>query len=72
MPGFLHNTSQSNRENGFLSFIRLIGTCYFKKHLRAFVALKGHKIQHICITCGTPHYNDRKAQAVVPANKGGS
>ena len=43
MPGFLHNTSLNNRENGFLSFIRLIGTCYFKKHLSAFVALKGHK-----------------------------
>ena len=44
MPGFLHNTSLNNRENGFLSFIRFIGTCYFKKHLSAFVALKGHKI----------------------------
>ena len=43
MPGFLHNTSSNNKENGFLSFIRLIGTCYFKKHLSAFVALKGHK-----------------------------
>ena len=43
MPGFLHNTLPSNKEYGFLSFIRLIGTCYFKKHLTAFVALKGHK-----------------------------
>ena len=25
---------------GFLSFVRLIGTLYFKKHLSAFVALK--------------------------------
>ena len=43
MPGFLHNTTLTNRENGFLSFIRLTGTCYFKKHLTAFVAIKGHK-----------------------------
>jgi len=43
MPGFLHNTLPDNKEYGFLSFIRLIGTCYFKKHLTAFIALKGHK-----------------------------
>ena len=27
----------------FYHLFRLIGTCYFKKHLSAFVALKGHK-----------------------------
>ena len=43
MPGSLQNTSQSNKDIGFLSFIRLVGTFYFKKHLNAFVALKGHK-----------------------------
>ena len=43
MPGSLQNTSQSNKEIDFLSFIRLVGTFYFKKHLNAFVALKGHK-----------------------------
>ena len=43
MTGCLSNTSQMDKETGFLSFIRLIGTLYFKKHLPAFVALKGHK-----------------------------
>ena len=43
MLNFLHNTSLNSRENDILSFIGLIGTCYFKKHLTAFVALKGHK-----------------------------
>ena len=42
MPGYLHNTLTSNKQYGFLSFVRLIGTCYFKKHLTAFIALKGH------------------------------
>ena len=41
--GCLHNTSSANKEDSFLSFIRLIGTRYFKKHVTAFVALKGHK-----------------------------
>ena len=48
MPGCLHHTSSDNLQHGFLSFIRLIGTCYFKKHLTAFVALKGCKMpQHL-------------------------
>ena len=33
MPGFLSNTSPSNKHYGFLAFVRLVGTCYFKKHL---------------------------------------
>ena len=41
-PGCLSNTLPSNKQHGFLSFIRLVGTCYFKKHLSAFLALKGH------------------------------
>ena len=41
--GCLHSTSLGNTEDSFLSFIRLIGTCYFKKHATAFVAIKGHK-----------------------------
>lgn len=36
-PGSLHDTSKGN--NGYLSFIRLVGTCYFKKHLAAFISL---------------------------------
>ena len=46
MPGCLHHTSPETHQLGFLSFIRLIGTCYFKKYLAAFVALKGHKMPH--------------------------
>jgi len=42
MVGCLHQTSH-DKQYGFLSFIRLVGTCYFKKHATAFVALKGHK-----------------------------
>ena len=32
-PGFLNYTSSKDRTVGFLSFVHLIGTCYFKKHL---------------------------------------
>lgn len=38
MVGCLHQTSD-NKQSGFLSFIRLVGTCYFKKYATAFVAL---------------------------------
>ena len=43
MPGCLHHTLPHNRESGFLAFIRFIGTCYFKKHLPAFITLYGHE-----------------------------
>ena len=42
MEGSLEQTHMSNRETGFLAFIRLIGTCYFKRHLSAFISNKGH------------------------------
>ena len=42
MEGSLEETHQHDREIGFLAFIRLIGTCYFKKHLPAFISNKGH------------------------------
>ena len=42
MEGSLEQTHISNRETGFLAFIRLMGTCYFKRHLSAFVSNKGH------------------------------
>ena len=38
-PGSLNNT---NSMGGFFAFTRLIGTCYFKMHLTAFAATKGH------------------------------
>ena len=36
--GSLCQTDATNREQGFLSFIWLVGTCYFKKHIAAFIA----------------------------------
>ena len=43
MPGHLHHTLLHNRDNGFLSFVRFVGTCYFKRHLAAFISLYGHE-----------------------------
>ena len=37
--GSLHKTQPENKDDGFLAFIRLIGTSYFKKHLAAFNSL---------------------------------
>ena len=42
-PGCIHQTAPENKERGFLSFIRLVGCCYFKKHLASFVPLYGHE-----------------------------
>ena len=39
--GQLHETDQSCHKNGFLAFIRLVGTAYFKKHLTAFISTVG-------------------------------
>ena len=41
MPGCLSETSTTNNKSGFLSFVRLIGTLYFKKYLSAFVSVCG-------------------------------
>ena len=38
MYGVLSDTSNTDRAIGFYSFLRLVGTVYFKKHLTAFVA----------------------------------
>ena len=40
--GSLYETNLM-RSNGFLAFIRLVGTVYFKKHLPSFVSLYGHE-----------------------------
>ena len=42
--GSLHNTNSTDKDVGFLSFVRLMGTCYFKKHIAAFIANYGHTI----------------------------
>ena len=36
MPGCLSQTVTGNREDGFLAFLRLIGTAYFQKHVSTF------------------------------------
>jgi len=33
MPGCLHDTSPYNKQQGFLAFIRLVGSLYFKKNI---------------------------------------
>ena len=43
MPGSMDQFNQSNKELGFLFFVRLIGTIYFKKHLPSFISLYGHE-----------------------------
>ena len=40
--GSLHQTHVITKEIGFLSFVRLVGTCYFKKHIAAFIANYNH------------------------------
>ena len=45
--GCIHQTASENKGCGFLSFIRLIGACYFKKHLAAFISIYGHETSHI-------------------------
>jgi len=34
--GSLHYTNPSNNDIGFLLFLHLVGTCYFKKHISTF------------------------------------
>ena len=41
--GDLHKTASHNKDEGFLAFVRLVGTCYFKKHLAAFISLYEHQ-----------------------------
>ena len=48
--GSLHKTQPENRNDGFLAFIRLIGTSYFKKHLAAFSSLYKHDIPKYLFT----------------------
>ena len=43
LPGHLHETDCSSQSNGFLSFVRLVGTVYFKKHIAAFNSLYSYE-----------------------------
>ena len=36
MPGCLSQTYPGNKEQGFLAFLRLVGTVYFRKHISTF------------------------------------
>lgn len=40
--GSLHKIHPENKDDGFLAFICLIGTTYFKKHLAAFISFYKH------------------------------
>ena len=52
MIGSLSNTAEDDKNTGYLSFLRLIGTLYFKKHFSAFVSLKGVQTpQQLFHTC---------------------
>lgn len=46
MTGSLIETEDQNKENGFLSFLRLVGAVYFKKHLVSFVSKFGLQSPH--------------------------
>ena len=37
--GLLSDTSEDERERGFVAFLKLIGTLYFKKHISATASL---------------------------------
>ena len=39
LEGLLSQTGQSDQTKGFLAFLRLVGTAYFKKHLSAFITI---------------------------------
>lgn len=43
MVSSLRDTESNTRLNGFLSFVRLVGTVYFKKHLPSFISIDGHE-----------------------------
>ncbi len=41
LPGLLSDTAEDRKETGFLAFLRLIGTLYYKKYYASMVSLKG-------------------------------
>ncbi len=49
---WLADTAENKKDVGFLAFLRLIGTLYFKKHYSALVSLKGsetpQQLFHAC------------------------
>ena len=55
MLGSLSDTAENTKSFGFLAFLRLIGTLYFKKHYSAVVSLKGletpQQLFYACTEC---------------------
>ena len=41
LPGLLSEHGLGEQSNGYLVFLRLVGTTYFKKHLSAIYTVKG-------------------------------
>ena len=44
MEGSLNEFNETTRESGFLSFLRLVGTAYFKQHFTSFFSAHKHNI----------------------------
>ena len=61
VPGALADTASDVMKQGFLAFLRLIGTTYFKKHLAAFTH-KTPRALYLSLSCSnvTPDQQHRK------------
>ena len=63
MTGSLSDTAESKTEVGFLAFLRLIGTLYFKKHYSALVSLKGTETpQQLFHACHEQNHQEKHLQ----------
>ena len=47
-PGHLANIAQNDLHSGFMAFIRLVGTAYFKKYLSTFKQDSPHALLNSC------------------------
>ena len=62
--GNLSETSQSTIENGFLSFIRLIGMAYFKRNLATMVSRLGFETPSQLLNSMKPAINEEEKHKV--------
>ena len=62
-PGTLADTAPGREEQGFLSFVRLIGTVYFKKHLVEFSPTTPHAL-YTSLTRHGLHYVQQHKQFI--------
>ncbi len=65
IDGLLSDISQGRIEKGFLSFLRLIGTLYFKKHYAAIVSLRGIETPVQLFNAHAHSYHDIKTQHLI-------